>query len=268
MKTAFLRGSQTAFSFAVILTGGCLRIGIPLRVFRILTLLARITGEMDIFTRTLPQGLRTPARCTDDRMDIRPGEPLRPSCFPPDMLYHHIRMARCVYGHAQEPAHQAFLHEVCVMKIRTVLVLLLISAEVALAPPMSVQVRSAKVRATASQLATVVTTVDYGVVVEARALDKGWYPVTTRDGKTGWLHESALSKKPIAMRSGTSDAATGVSSDEVAIAGKGFNEQVEQKLRTDGTFDFTWVDKMSAITVTEEQIQAFRQEGHLPGGAQ
>ena len=61
---------------------------------------------------------------------------------------------------------------------------------------MSVQVRNCKVRATPSQLGRVIATVEYGAVVQAGALQKGWYPVTTADGKTGWLHESALSKKP------------------------------------------------------------------------
>lgn len=154
------------------------------------------------------------------------------------------------------------------MRIRTLAVLLAVSASAALAASMSVQVRNAKVRATPSQLGKVVATVDYGAVVQTGALQRGWYPVTTADGKTGWLHASALSAKRIAMRAGTSDAATGVSSDEIALAGKGFNEQVETKLKADGTLDYTWVDRMMAFVVDAEQIQQFRTEGHLPGGAQ
>ncbi len=154
------------------------------------------------------------------------------------------------------------------MKIRALAVLLALSAGAAFATSMSVQVRNGKLRATPSQLGRVVATVEYGAVVQAEAPQKGWYPATTADGKTGWLHESALSKKPIAMRAGTSDAATGVSSDEVALAGKGFNEQIEAKLRADGTLDFTWVDRMAAFEVAADQIMRFRTEGNLPGGAQ
>jgi len=154
------------------------------------------------------------------------------------------------------------------MKIKVLAVLLAISASAALAASMSVQVRNGKVRATPSQLGKVVATVDYGAVVQTGALQRGWYPVTTADGKTGWLHTSALSAKPIAMRAGTSDAATGVSSDEVALAGKGFNEQVETKLKADGTLDYTWVDRMTAFVVDAETIKKFRADGHLPGGAQ
>jgi SH3-like domain-containing protein len=154
------------------------------------------------------------------------------------------------------------------MKIRVLAVLFAVSAGVAFAAPMSVQVRNCKVRATPSQLGRAVATVDYGAVVQADAPQKGWYPVTMPDGTTGWLHESALSKKPIAMRAGASDAATGASSDEVALAGKGFNEQVEANLRAKGTLDFTWVDRMAKFSVKEDQITAFRTQGHLPGGAQ
>lgn len=154
------------------------------------------------------------------------------------------------------------------MKIRVWGLLLVVSAGVALAAPLSVQVRNGKVRATPSQLGTVVATVDYGAVVEADAAQKGWYPVTTAEGKKGWLHESALSRKPITMQAGTNDAATGASSDEVALAGKGFNEQVEAKLRAEGKLDYTWVDRMSGFNVDPNAISQFLKEGHLAGGAQ
>ena len=154
------------------------------------------------------------------------------------------------------------------MKIRVLAALLVFSVGVAFAAQMSVQVRDCKVRATPSQLGRVVTTLEYGAVIQAGMPQSGWYPVTTADGKTGWLHESALSKKPIAMRAGATDAATGVSSDEVALAGKGFNEQVEAKLRKDGKLDYTWVDRMAAFSVAADRIEQFRAQGHLAGGVQ
>ena len=154
------------------------------------------------------------------------------------------------------------------MKIRVLAVLFTISAGAAFATPMSIQVRNCRVRATPSQLGAVIASVEYGALVQAGVLQKGWYPVITADGKTGWLHESALSRKPVAMRAGTTDATTGVSSDEVALAGKGFNEQVEAKLKKDGKLDYTWVDRMAAFNVDADQIVKFRTQGNLPGGAQ
>jgi uncharacterized protein YgiM (DUF1202 family) len=153
------------------------------------------------------------------------------------------------------------------MKIKVLVVLLAVCAGVALAAaPMSVQVQSCKVRATASQLGKVVATVAYGDVVQAGTPQNGWYQVTTSAGVTGWVHESALSKKAVAMRSGTSDAATGVSSDEAALAGKGFTQEVEDKLKADGKMDFTWVDKMSKFTIEADEIALFRAQGSLVGG--
>jgi len=154
------------------------------------------------------------------------------------------------------------------MKIRILAVLFAISAGAVFATPMSIQVRNCRVRATPSQLGAVIASVEYGAVVQAGAPQKGWYPVTTADGKTGWLHESALSRKPVAIRAGTTNANTGVSSDEIALAGKGFNEQVEAKVRRDGKLDYTWVDRMSAFSIGGDQIMKFRTQGHLPGGAQ
>jgi SH3-like domain-containing protein len=154
------------------------------------------------------------------------------------------------------------------MKIKVLAAVLVIWAGVALAAPMSVQVRNGKVRATPSQLGRVIATVDYGAVIQAEGPQNGWYQVTTADGQKGWVHESALSKKAVTMHAGTSDAATGVSSDEVALAGKGFNEQVEAKLRANGTLDYTWVDRMAAFVVDADQIVRFRSQGNLSGGAQ
>jgi uncharacterized protein YgiM (DUF1202 family) len=154
------------------------------------------------------------------------------------------------------------------MKIRVLAVLLAVSAGAALAAPMSVQIRNGKVRAKPSPLGSVVATVDYGAKVEAGTPQGTWYPVTTADGQTGWLQESALTRKAIVMRAGASDAATGASSDEVALAGKGFNQQVEDKLRKEGKLDYTWVDRMSALTVSEDEMAQFLTQGHLSGGAQ
>ncbi|MBM4026191.1 MAG: SH3 domain-containing protein [Planctomycetes bacterium] len=154
------------------------------------------------------------------------------------------------------------------MRIRIVAVLLAVSAAAALAAPMSVQIRNGKVKARPSPVGTVVATMDYGDKVEAGTPEKGWYPVTTLDGKTGWMHESALTRKTIVMRAGTTDAAVGVSSDEVALAGKGFNQQVEDKLRQEGKLDYTWVDRMTAFVVSADAIAQFLTQGHLAGGDQ
>ena len=154
------------------------------------------------------------------------------------------------------------------MKVKVIAVLLVLFASITFAASMSVQVRTSKVRATPSQLGRIVATVKYGETIQTGESKRGWYAVTTKDGKKGWLHASALSKKPIKMQAGAKDVATGVSSDEVALAGKGFNEQVEAKLKADKALDFTWVDRMMGFDVSADQILTFRSQGNLPGGEQ
>ena len=154
------------------------------------------------------------------------------------------------------------------MKTKVLAVLLVLSAGITFAASMSVQVQTSKLRATPSQLGRVVATVQYGETMQIESSQKGWYEVTTPEGKKGWLHESVLSQKPITMRAGTTDAAIGVSTDEVALAGKGFNEQVEAKLKADKSLDFTWVDRMMAFDINSDQILTFRKQGNLPGGDQ
>jgi uncharacterized protein YgiM (DUF1202 family) len=153
------------------------------------------------------------------------------------------------------------------MKTKVLLVLLALCAGVALAAgSMSVQVKECPVRATPAPLGKVVTTVPYGGRVEVGALQNGWYPVTV-NGVTGWVRESALSTKAVAMSSGTSDAATGASADEAALAAKGFNKQVEDKMRAKGELDYTWVDKLcNAKTPPEDEVVLFRAQGSLVGG--
>ena len=144
----------------------------------------------------------------------------------------------------------------------------LILAGAAVAATMTVQVKQTKVKNKPSQLGKTVATVAYGEAVEAGPLERGWFPVTLANGQKGWVHQSALSTKKLALQSGTTDAAVAVSNDEVALAGKGFNEQVEKKLRQAGTLDFTWVDRMATFVVSEDQIRDFLAQGDLAGGVQ
>lgn len=122
---------------------------------------------------------------------------------------------------------------------------------------MSVQVRSAPLRAGPSYLASGTTTLEYGdrvVIVEKRT---SWFLCRHPDGRQGWLHESALSTKRIVMQASDSVATT-ASSREVALAGKGFNQQVEHEFKNrNPSMDFTWVDRMESMAITEAEIRRF-----------
>ncbi len=137
---------------------------------------------------------------------------------------------------------------------------------------MSVQIRNGVVRSTPTFFGEVVATASYGDRVILRGERGAWKSVTLQSKwATGWMHESALTKKEIVLRAGASDVRVGASSDEIAIAGKGFNTEVEEEFkRKNRDIDFTWVDRMEQVTFSEEELLRFLREGELsvPGEGQ
>ena len=78
------------------------------------------------------------------------------------------------------------------------------------------------------------------------------------------MHSSALTSKKIELKAGAQDVQASVSSNELALAGKGFNQQVEGQFKAKNPdIDFTWIDRMETFAVTEEQMQQFLQTGGL-----
>ena len=131
------------------------------------------------------------------------------------------------------------------------------------AKEMSVQVRDGQLRNRASFLGTVVGTVAYGDRVTVNQTQAGWCEVTLA-GKTGWIHESALTPKKVVLASGTTDARAGASGEEVALAGKGFSKEVEAEYKKQNkNVDYTWVDWMGRQTVPNDQLIEFLKQGEL-----
>jgi len=75
---------------------------------------------------------------------------------------------------------------------------------------------------------------------------------------SGWVASSSLSsKKIIASRTNTASAS------EIALAGKGFNEEVEDAYKAQGNLDYADVDATESITVSAGDLYKFISEGHL-----
>jgi hypothetical protein len=78
------------------------------------------------------------------------------------------------------------------------------------------------------------------------------------------MHASALSEKRIVLKAGGKDAEVAASGGELALAGKGFNADVEAEFKArNRKIDFSWIDRMQAMKVPPEKITAFLQEGGL-----
>ena len=131
------------------------------------------------------------------------------------------------------------------------------------AKEMSVQVRDGQLRNRASFLGTVTGAVAYGDRVTVNQTQAGWCEVSIA-GKTGWIHESALTPKRVVLSSGANDARTGASGQEVALAGKGFSKEVEASYKSQNrNIDYTWVDWMGQQKVSNDQLVQFLKQGDL-----
>ena len=136
---------------------------------------------------------------------------------------------------------------------------------------MSVQVKKGQLRATPSFLGKIVANLAYGDRVEVLREQGKWIEV--RHGrKSGWLHESALTADRIVLSSGRGDVPTGASSEELALAGKGFNAQVEEEFKTQNKdIDFSWVNRMEKIVISPREMITFLKNGDIqprPGGGE
>ncbi|NQU38825.1 MAG: SH3 domain-containing protein [Lentisphaerae bacterium] len=152
------------------------------------------------------------------------------------------------------------------------LLLCLVTGVVAKPQTMSLQVRKGDLRASASFLSEIVGSVSYGDRLTVEETKGAWVRVKALEGeRAGWLHSSALTEKKIQLKAGDKDAEVAASSGELALAGKGFNAEVESKFKEQNKeADFAAVDRMEAIIISTRDMQAFLKAGNVvaKGGAE
>lgn len=133
---------------------------------------------------------------------------------------------------------------------------------------MSVQINKAVLRDAPTPLGKVVTSLAYCDKVTVQSQNGAWMQVTGNN-QSGWIHSSALTTKKIEMK-GEAATKTTASSSEMALAGKGFNPDVEKQFKENHKeIDFAPIDKIEKIKIPIADIQAFAREGKLQsaGGA-
>ena len=152
--------------------------------------------------------------------------------------------------------------------IGTVIATIILATSLAhAAKEMSVEVTRADLRSTPSAFSAIAGNVAYGdrvTVVETRGT---WTKVRRNDNnREGWVKEDILTKKVLKITSG-SGTDTGASSGELAIAGKGFTPEVENKFKASHKdIDFTWVDRMIGFNNDNSVLEKFVKEGELSAG--
>jgi hypothetical protein len=91
-----------------------------------------------------------------------------------------------------------------------------------------------------------------------------WYKVTFK-GVSGCVHKSAIEQKSFKLGS-LLGSGKGTTQDEVSLAGKGFNPQVEASYKgSHPEADFRTVDTIEGFKVTNESLDAFLTSGGLNG---
>ena len=129
-----------------------------------------------------------------------------------------------------------------------------------------VQVQRTALRAEPSFTAEVFDTLRYGQTVLVVELKGDWSRVRSPGGLVGWVHARALQPPGNLLLKSLSAPSGATSSAEVALAGKGFTNEVEQAYRDNHPdLNYEAVTDMEAARVDEASWKAFLAEGRLAG---
>jgi SH3-like domain-containing protein len=143
---------------------------------------------------------------------------------------------------------------------------LCVSATAQTQKTMSVQVKETQLRVKPSYLGKIVVRAPYGARVTILE-ERGDWKRAAYGSYRGWMHKSSLTTKRIVLTAGKTSQTGTVGQDEIALAGKGFNKEVENRYRANNrNLDYTWINRMEAFSVTSQQIDSFVSEGRLSLG--
>ena len=123
-----------------------------------------------------------------------------------------------------------------------------------------VAVKSVEVKESSGFFARVIETLALGDTVTLLQNRGRWLVITAASGRQGWAPADAFSSRRI-VNSGQT-----LSTTEFALAGKGFNDDLEKIVAASGELDFSGVDAMEKYTVNREDFRAFLNDGRLSSG--
>ncbi|MDR2470850.1 MAG: SH3 domain-containing protein [Treponema sp.] len=130
---------------------------------------------------------------------------------------------------------------------------------------MYVNVSSANLKSSTGFFASNTGSVKYGDAVQVLAVNgQKWIQVRVSGKNTaGWIAYASLTSRRIAAQGSTANA----SAKEIALAGKGFSPEVESEhKKKGGQLNYAAVDAMERASVSDRDLLAFIEEGHLAKG--
>jgi len=128
---------------------------------------------------------------------------------------------------------------------------------------MYVAAKTLELKSSAGFFASVKGTLSYGAVVTVLQIKDNWAEVrsSANHDVSGWTAVTNLSAKRIVATAGS-----GATASEVALAGKGFNQEVENAYKAKGRLNYADVDRVEAQNVSKKELQDFITAGHLSQG--
>jgi hypothetical protein len=139
--------------------------------------------------------------------------------------------------------------------------LLIVASSVAALEPgdtVAVSVQEGQLRTSPSFLGPVEETLQYGELVSVLEAGESWSRVTFGDGTAeGWMHNSALEPPASLNLEGEAIGTSGTTSREIALAGRGFNEQIESEYEDQAELDFSMVDQMETYLLPTAELAEF-----------
>ncbi|GHU60697.1 hypothetical protein FACS189445_0730 [Spirochaetia bacterium] len=128
---------------------------------------------------------------------------------------------------------------------------------------MYVTAKNLAVKSSTNFFADTLGSLSYGDPVSVLQEYGKWVKISSSEPPviSGWVAAASLTTKRIIAGSSTS-----ASANEIALAGKGFNQEVENAYRQNGALNYAAIDAMEAIQIPSRQLFSFLQEGRLARG--
>jgi hypothetical protein len=138
-----------------------------------------------------------------------------------------------------------------------------VSAQASRGGTMYVATKTLSLKSSTGFFASTRGNLNYGAQVTVLQINGSWAEVRSaaNSSVSGWAKTASLTPRRIVEGSTTSATA-----QEVALAGKGFNQEVENSYRSGSNLNYADVDRMEAQQVNMNELQAFLQEGRLSMG--
>jgi len=138
------------------------------------------------------------------------------------------------------------------------------AAQVAKGGTLYTAVKSVALKSSTGFFANTTGSLSYGDQVTVLQVNGKWVEVRSvaKPSVSGWTATANMSTKRIIV-SGNTGSAT---ASEIGLAGKGFNQEVENVYKSNGQLNYAAVDKTERTSVSADSLLQFLTDGRLSKG--